>query len=169
MVLPAYRPLGMARCSKCGGSHRVQRTPDGRFIADACGTKAPVVKRPDAGLAAEVDLAARLTDAGLAGWESQFFWALSERSARGRPIQYRADFAFPKQMVLVESEGGAHTVRRQHAADCLRASIAAALGYRMVRVTKDMIVDAGPYGAVALIRRALEVAAALAARNKEAT
>lgn len=159
MALPAYRPLGMARCSKCGGSHRVQRTPDGRFIADACGTKAPVVKRPDAGLANESELASRMTDAGLVGWEPQFYWATNERTETGKPRLYRADFAFPKQMVLVESEGGAHTVRRQHAADCLRASIAAALGYRMVRVTKDMIVDAGPFGAVALIRRALNQSA----------
>lgn len=113
------------------------------------------VKQADPGLAAELALAERLNAAGLVGWESQYFWALDERSAAGRPIQYRADFAFVKARVLVESEGGAHTVRRQHAVDCHRTSLAAALGWRMVRVTKDMIVDDGPHGAVALVRRAL--------------
>ena len=155
MVLPAYRPLGMARCSKCGGSHRVQRTPDGRFIAEACGTNAPVVKRPDAGLANESELASRMTDAGLVGWEPQFYFATSERTPTGKPRLWHSDFAFPKAMLLVEVEGQVHSIKAQRAEDCLRASTAAALGYRMVRVTRNMVLDAGPQGAVALIRRAL--------------
>ena len=166
------RPAGLPEAVKWCGWHAQGGLPSAGWKCPECDQRNPatveaVVKRPDAGLANEAELAARLNDAGLVGWEPQFYWATNERTETGKPRLYRADFAFPKQMVLVESEGGAHTVRRQHAADCLRASIAAALGYRMVRMTKDMIVDAGPYGAVALIRRALDVAAALAARNKE--
>ena len=151
--LPSYRPLGNARCSRCGGTHAMMRSPTGAIVAEPCGGRgAPKVKPADAGLAAEVALAERMNAAGLVGWESQFYWALDERSAKGRPIQYRSDFAFVKARLLVESEGGAHTVRRQYEADCRRASLAAALGWRMVRASKEMIVDGT---AVALIARAL--------------
>lgn len=155
MVLPSYRPLGLATCSRCGGKHAVSKSPTGAIVAEGCGTKAPVVKRPDAGLANESELASRMNDAGLVGWEPQFYWALAERTPTGKPRQYHSDFAFPASMLLVEVDGQVHAIKDKRARDCERASLAAALGYRMIRLNRDMVLDAGPYGAVALIRRAL--------------
>ena len=89
-----------------------------------------------------------------AGWRRdvdfvrEYAWAVDE--GRG----YRADFAFLRGAdVLVEVEGGAHALKRQHREDCERASLAAALGYRVVRVHRSMIDDGT---AVDFVRRALE-------------
>lgn len=163
MIAPMPGPL-KARCASCGApylgptkpfAHRPGCAQAGRSSTEATMTMTTtgVTPRPVAtGSDAEVALASRLTDAGLHGWEPQFYWALSERTETGKPRQYRADFAYPKAMLLVECEGQVHSIKAQRAVDCLRASTAAALGYRMIRVTKDMIVDGS---AVALIARAL--------------
>ena len=156
MVLPA--PPLRARCSSCHApyvhgrpfAHAAGCAQGGRGAA-AAATPAP--KPADAGLAAELALAERLNEAGLVGWERQFYWALTERTPTGKPQQYHADFAYPKAMLLVEVEGQVHAIKARRAEDCARASLAAALGYRMVRVTKDMIVNGD---AVRLVRRALE-------------
>lgn len=77
----------------------------------------------------------------------EYSWALDE--GRG----YRADFRLVGFPVLLECEGGAHALKRQHLEDCQRASLAAALGWRVLRVHRAMI-ESGE--ALALLRRALE-------------
>ena len=54
--------------------------------------------------------------------------------------RWRADFAFPDKMVLVEFEGGVYTQGRHtrgkgFEADCEKYSEAAAMGYRVLRFT----------------------------------
>lgn len=39
MILPSYRPLGNARCSRCGGTHAMMRSPTGAIVAEPCGAK----------------------------------------------------------------------------------------------------------------------------------
>lgn len=60
--------------------------------------------------------------------------------------KFRADFAFPAQMILIEIEGGiwlgangGHTSGKGLSRDCEKASLAALLGYRLFRFTPDMI------------------------------
>lgn len=74
--------------------------------------------------------------------------------------KFRADFAFPSQMILVEIEGGiwlgangGHTSGKGLSRDCEKASLAALLGYRVFRFTPD-IVKSGE--AIAMIIEALE-------------
>lgn len=112
-------------------------------------TTAPKPKRPRAGLAVETALRDALVAAGYVeddDFVREYAFALDE--GRG----YRFDFRFLGTDVAVEVEGGAHTVKRQHREDCEKASLAAALGYRVVRVHRSMIEDGR---AVELVRRAL--------------
>lgn len=161
MVLPVDPSPSRARCATCRApyihgqpiAHAVGCAQGARVVTVGEAPTAPKVKPVHAGLAPELALAERLNEAGLVGWEAQFYWALSERTPTGKPRQYRADFAYPKAMLLVEVEGQVHAIKAQRAEDCARASLAAALGYRMVRVTKDMIVNGD---AVRLVGRALE-------------
>jgi len=88
-----------------------------------------------------------------AGWRAdehyirEYAWALEEGRA------YRADFRLLGFPILVEVEGGAHAIKRQHRDDCERASLAAALGWRVLRFHRGMIEDGS---AIAFVRRALE-------------
>ena len=58
--------------------------------------------------------------------------------------RWRADFAFPAAMVLLEVEGG-HWINGRHSrgsgfeADCEKYTIAAVLGYRVIRVTTGQV------------------------------
>jgi len=77
------------------------------------------------------------------------------RFAEGR--RYRFDRAWPDQLVAVEVQGGIWT-RGRHArgsgiaAECQKFSLAAALGWRVLPVTREMI-ESGD--AVRLIAQAL--------------
>jgi hypothetical protein len=75
--------------------------------------------------------------------------------------QFRFDRAWPEQRVAVEVQGGTWTTTGAHSRgsgierDCLKLSMAAALGWRVLPVTKSMI-ESGE--AVRLIAQALEPA-----------
>lgn len=97
----------------------------------------------------ELILANRLERAGLPMGVAQ------HRFVPGR--QYRFDRAWPEQMVAVEVQGGiwsddGHGRKSMAARDAIKLSIAAALGWRVLPVTRDMI-ESGQ--AVELIRQAL--------------
>lgn len=75
--------------------------------------------------------------------------------------RWKADMAYPSAMLLIEVDGGAyvqgrHTRGKGFEDDCTKLSTAAALGWRVIRVTKKHI-ESGE--AVALIAQALESAA----------
>ncbi len=63
-----------------------------------------------------------------------------------RPRRFRADFAWPERMVLVEIEGGVwsggrHTRGAGFTRDCEKQNLAALLGYRVFRFTGDQVRD----------------------------
>jgi hypothetical protein len=99
----------------------------------------------------EVMLVTRLRDAGLPLGEAQVL------VMPGR--KFRFDRAWPGAQVAVEVQGGTWTSTGAHSRgsgierDCLKLSIAAALGWRVLPVTRGMI-ESGE--AVKLIRQALE-------------
>lgn len=71
--------------------------------------------------------------------------------------RWRFDFAWPAQMVACEVEGGTRQGGRHNRhdgfeADCEKYSEAAILGWRVVRVTADMVHDGR---AIDLVTRAL--------------
>jgi very-short-patch-repair endonuclease len=85
---------------------------------------------------------------------------------RGR--EYRADFAFPSQKVLVEVDGGNRLVRYSEKSgryvavgkhtqedDYEKLNLAAVLGYRVLRFTPKQLEDA-PAQCVELVVKALE-------------
>ena len=97
----------------------------------------------------EMILANRVAIAGLPLPEQQFRFCPTRR--------WRADFAYPDAKVLIEVDGGTWTGGRHvrgkgFEADCEKTSTAAALGFRVIRVTRGMI-ESGQ--AVDLIRQAL--------------
>lgn len=97
----------------------------------------------------EMMLVTRLERAGLPLGEGQY------RFVPGR--LYRFDRAYPSQMVAVEIQGGvwvngAHSRGSGVERDCVKLSIAAALGWRVLPISKAMI-ESGQ--AVELIRQAL--------------
>jgi very-short-patch-repair endonuclease len=60
------------------------------------------------------------------------------------PRRYRADFAYPDQMLLIEVEGGvwtngAHVRGGHYQSDCSKYNLAATMGFRVLRFTGDMI------------------------------
>lgn len=80
------------------------------------------------------------------------------RFATGLGRHWRADIAYPEQRLAVEVDGGSwvggrHVSGTGFAEDCLKLNAAAALGWRVVRVTPAMI-DSGE--AVRAVRAALE-------------
>lgn len=99
----------------------------------------------------ELILANRIERAGLPPGLPQY------RFVPGR--QYRFDRAWPEQMVAVEVQGGiwsdnGHGRKSMAVKDCAKLSLAAALGWRVLPLTTDMIEDGQ---AVALIAQALGV------------
>lgn len=99
----------------------------------------------------EMILANRVERAGLPPMLPQFRFCPTRR--------WRADFAYPEAMLLIEVDGGTWTGGRHVRGkgfenDCEKTSTAAALGYRVIRLTRGMI-ESGQ--AVELIRQALEV------------
>lgn len=62
------------------------------------------------------------------------------------PRRWRADFAYPDRMLLIEVEGstwnnGRHTRGSGFAKDALKYNAAALLGYRVLRFTTDQVRD----------------------------
>jgi very-short-patch-repair endonuclease len=73
------------------------------------------------------------------------------------PRRWRFDLAWPERMLAVEVEGGVwvggrHTRPAGYEKDCEKYSEAAVLGWRVIRVTTQMVKDGR---ALALIERAL--------------
>jgi very-short-patch-repair endonuclease len=104
------------------------------------------------GYASELEavLANRIAKAGLPAPAVQYRFCPTRR--------WRADFAYPDAMLLIEADGGTwsggrHVRGKGFEADCEKTSTAAALGYRVIRVTREMIEDGR---AVRLIAQALE-------------
>ena len=96
-------------------------------------------------------LANRIERAGLPAPVRQYRFCPTRR--------WRADYAYPDAMLLIEVDGGTwsggrHVRGKGFEADCEKTSTAAALGYRVVRVTRAMVEDGR---AVALIAQALDV------------
>ena len=99
----------------------------------------------------------RIGIAGLPFPERQFRFCSTRR--------WRADFAYPSARLLIEVDGGAyiggrHTRGRGFEADCEKTSTAAALGFRVIRLTGRMVKSGV---AVELIRQALEQTVELSA------
>lgn len=122
---------------------RRQTTPAGRTGRFGPGVESEI----------EMILQNRLERAGLPLGETQY------RFVPGR--QFRWDRCWPDQRVAVECQGaiwtnGAHSRGSGVARDCLKFSIGAALGWRVLPLTRGMIEDGT---AVTLIRQALETAA----------
>ncbi len=62
------------------------------------------------------------------------------------PRRYRADFAYPEKMLLIEVEGGvwvhgAHTRGGHYNSDCEKYNLATVNGWRVLRFTSNMIKD----------------------------
>ncbi len=73
------------------------------------------------------------------------------------PRRFRFDFAWPTKMLALEVEGGTFAAGRHSrgagfAADCEKYGEATALGWRVLRVTTDMVDDGR---ALALVERCL--------------
>jgi len=169
MVAPSLSPRAGIRCNACGTSLASLTAPCRcRKVAGHVERSVPPIaapaskpKRPRAGLAVETAMRDALVAAGYVEGDDfvrEYAFALDEGRA------YRFDFRFLGTDVAVEVEGGAHAVKRQHRDDCEKASLAAALGYRVVRVHRQMIEDGS---AVQFVRRAVEFkkAAATAAKG----
>lgn len=97
----------------------------------------------------EAILASRIALAGLPRPEVQFRFCPTRK--------WRADFAYPQAMLLIEAQGGIWSGGRHArgsgvAAEAEKFSTAAALGYRVLPLTREMI-ESGQ--AVELIRQAL--------------
>lgn len=67
------------------------------------------------------------------------------REYRFHPTRkFRFDFAWPDRLIAIEIEGGVwsggrHTSGKGFTADCIKYAEAAVLGYRVLRVTGDMV------------------------------
>ena len=109
----------------------------------------PAYWPPDVDSELEMMLVTRLERAGLPTGVGQ------HPVVTGR--QFRFDRAWPEHMVAVEVMGGVwiksgHTTGSGIERDCLKASMAAALGWRCLPVTRSMIEDGT---AIELISQAL--------------
>jgi very-short-patch-repair endonuclease len=68
-----------------------------------------------------------------------------EREFQFDPVRkWRADFAIPEKMLLIEVEGGTWKVGRHNraqgfAADCVKVNTAVLRGYRVLRFTSDQV------------------------------
>lgn len=80
----------------------------------------------------------------------EFPWGLT----LGPERRFRSDFAHPATRTLIEVDGRVHhVVARQGRGDILRAQLAEAAGYRVVRVLPEQVKDGS---ALEVIRRAVE-------------
>jgi very-short-patch-repair endonuclease len=76
-----------------------------------------------------------------------------------RPRQWRADFAWVKERILVEVEGGVwsqgrHLTGSGYTKDCKKYNTASILGWTVLRFTPDMIYDGT---AISMLKWALKL------------
>ena len=98
---------------------------------------------------AEAALEWQMKVADIPTWAAEFTFA--------QPRRWRFDFAWPREHLAVEVEGGVwirghHSSGAGFAADCEKYNEAALLGWRVLRVTPEMVLDGR---ALAWIERAL--------------
>lgn len=67
--------------------------------------------------------------------------------------RYKADYAWPIGKIALEVEGGAHTIKKRFEQDAERHNSLVLAGWRVIRVTGDMVRDGR---ALAVIKRAFE-------------
>lgn len=96
--------------------------------------------------APEEQLALHIKAIGLPAPVREFYFA--------KPRRFRADFAWPDRKILAEVEGGTwsggrHVRGKGYEADCEKYSIAAMLGYRVLRFTTAMVRDGRAIGFLA--------------------
>lgn len=131
---------------------RGQGSRDGVQDADSCALKGRTgIFGPGMDSELEAILANRLAIAGLPLGVPQY------RFVPGR--QFRWDRAYPERMVAIEVQGGTwsqngHARPSMIQRDCLKLSMGAALGWRVLPLTREMI-ESGQ--AVDLIRQALGI------------
>jgi very-short-patch-repair endonuclease len=93
--------------------------------------------------APEEQLALHIKATGLPAPVREFYFA--------KPRRFRADFAWPDRKILAEVEGGTwsggrHVRGKGYESDCEKYSIAAMLGYRVLRFTTAMVRDGRAIG-----------------------
>ncbi|QMV32383.1 hypothetical protein 8G_00065 [Ralstonia phage Hyacinthe] len=98
----------------------------------------------------EETFALHLRAAGIEGFEREYRFAA--------PRRWRLDFADPARMLAVEVEGGTfsggrHTRGTGFAADCIKYSTAAVMGWRVLRFTTDQVKGGM---ALEMLRQAIE-------------
>ena len=108
-----------------------------------------------------------LRTAGLPEPEPQYRFAAMAVGGPGQGVRqrlaaaglrdWRADFAYPERRILIECEGGTYThgghVRgARYREDCTKYNAAQSLGFRVYRVTTDMVRDGAPM-LLAILRR----------------
>ena len=96
--------------------------------------------------APEEQLALHIKAIGLPAPVREFYFA--------KPRRFRADFAWPDRKILAEVEGGTwsggrHVRGKGYESDCEKYSIAAMLGYRVLRFTTAMVRDGRAIGFLA--------------------
>lgn len=184
MVLPVDDTPRKPRCSLCRATyvhgqpfaHAAGCPQGGRGVTVATlpepkPADAPKVKRPASGAMAEIAMRAILNDLGYVAIEdatettpagivyvAEFTFAPHER-------RWRCDFCLVVKRLAIEVDGGAHASRKEHfGKDTEKRGELAARGYRVVTVTPEEVKDGTARDRVS---RALDIAAALAARNME--
>lgn len=126
------------RCRECEktGAGAVETSPQavaGRAITSPQAAPAPSKPKPKPGEVSEDALCAALDSAGLKGYQRQYPFA----KALGR--RYQADVAYLSERLLVEVDGQVHSIKDKRERDCARDSIAAILGWRIVRATPKQV------------------------------
>ena len=84
----------------------------------------------------EEELAYFLKDEGIEGWQREYRFA--------EPRRWRFDFAWPELALALEVEGGSWVTGRHHrpasfAKDLEKYNTATLLGWRLLRVTPEMV------------------------------
>jgi hypothetical protein len=112
-----------------------------------------------------------LRTAGLPEPEPQYRFAAMAVGGPGQGVRqrlaaaglrdWRADFAYPERRILIECEGGTYThgghVRgARYREDCTKYNAAQSLGFRVYRVTTDMVRDGAPL-LLSILRRELGI------------
>lgn len=96
----------------------------------------------------------QLRAAGILDYHQEYLFAYADTGRK-----WQADFAWPAQKVILEIEGGTRSGRSRHtkhagfSEDCVKYNTATLLGYRVFRVTAEMVHDGT---ALQWIERALD-------------
>ena len=174
--MPSYKPLGSAKCSRCGGTHKMMRSPTGAIVADPCRSKpAPVAQerpglakvskpsgKPRPGVEREAAMKSALdaegyidttfddvTDAAPEScYRRQVPWGILLAPPRG----FAADFAFLKARLLVELVGLAHGNYSMLKRDLERERLARSVAWSVLRLDPEWVKDGR---AIEEVRKAL--------------